>query len=154
MNPPLAQESQSLITYSTKNERKGNMNLNKVHLIGRLGNDPVVRVTQKGHKVVTFSLATQDFIKTKNESETTWHRIVLWGQPAEFSGKYLKKGDAIYVDGTMKVRKYETQDGKTNYMHEIHSSNIRALGYRKSQSDTDQIRESAVIELDEPHLQS
>jgi single-strand DNA-binding protein len=130
------------------------MSLNKIHLIGRLGNDPVIKQTQKGKKVATFSLATQDFVKSKNENETTWHRIVLWGQPADFSEKYLKKGDAVYVDGSMKVRKYETDDGKTNYMHEIHSSSIRALGYRKQQHYSDSSNDSVVIELDEPHLQS
>jgi single-strand DNA-binding protein len=129
------------------------MNLNKVHLMGRLGNDPVVKLTQKGTKVATFSLATQDFIKTKNENETTWHRIVVWGQPADFSEKYLKKGDAIYVDGTMKVRKYETSDGKMNYMHEIHTSSIRSLGYRKQQADQNGT-EKEISELDELHLQS
>jgi len=111
------------------------MNLNKAHLMGRLGNDPVMRTTQKGTKVTTFSLATQDFIKTKNESETTWHRIVLWGQSAEFCSKYLKKGDAVYVDGTMKVRKFEGEDGKVNYMHEIHSMKIEALGYKKQSTE-------------------
>ena len=102
-----------------------------------------MRTTQKGTKVTTFSLATQDFIKTKNESETTWHRIVLWGQAAEFCSKYLKKGDAVYVDGTMKVRKFEGEDGKMNYMHEIHSMKIQTLGYKK-----------ASTELDEQHHQS
>jgi single-strand DNA-binding protein len=129
------------------------MNLNKVHLMGRMGNDPVVRVTQKGTKVATFSLATQDFIKTKNENETTWHRIVLWGQPADFCSKFLKKGDAVYVDGTMKVRKYETQDGKTNYMHEIHSSNIRSLGYKRNQN-SESTENEMINESDELHLQS
>ncbi len=130
------------------------MNLNKVHLIGRLGNDPLGKTTQKGIKVVTFSLATQDFIKNRNENETTWHRIVLWGQSAEFSEKYLKKGDAVYIDGTMKVRKFENNEGKLNYMHEIHSSSIRALGYRKKQTESDSVEDSNLIELDVPHLQS
>jgi len=126
------------------------MNLNKVHLMGRLGVDPVMRTTQTGTKVTTFSLATQDFIKTKNENETTWHRVVLWGQSAEFCNKYLKKGDAVYVDGTMKVRKFQTQDGKTNYMHEIHSMKIQRLGYRQAND----IAAATVNEPDELHLQS
>jgi single-strand DNA-binding protein len=127
------------------------MNLNKVHLIGRLGNDPVMRTTQKGTKVTTFSLATQDFIKTKNESETTWHRIVLWGQSAEFCAKYLKKGSAVYVEGSMKVRKFESEDGKLNFMHEIHSMKIQTLGYKK-ETEVELTAEST--ELDELHHQS
>lgn len=119
------------------------MNLNKVHLMGRLGNDPVIRITQKGTKVATFSLATQDFVKTKNENETTWHRIVAWGQSADFSSRFLKKGDAVYVDGSMKVRKFEGDDGKMNYMHEIHTHQLKKLGYKKES-----------IELDEQHHQS
>ena len=135
------------------------MNLNKVHLMGRLGNDPIMRMTQKGTKVTTFSLATQDFIKTKNENETTWHRIVVWGRTAEFCAKYLKKGAAIYVDGTMKVRKFEGDDGKMNYMHEIHTLKIQTLGYKKEQAnvaEADDEMESAEasIEPAEPHHQS
>lgn len=123
------------------------INLNKAHLMGRLGTDPVVRTTQNGTPVATFSLATQDFIKSKNENETTWHRIVVWGQSAEFCSKYVKKGDAVYVDGTMRVRKFEDQSGKANYMHEIHSSKIQILGYKKAAIEPS-------IELAEPHPQS
>lgn len=128
------------------------MNMNKAHLMGRLGNDPVTRITQKGTKVVTFSLATQDFIKSKNENETTWHRIVLWGQAADFCSKYIKKGDAVYVDGTMKVRKFESEDGKMNYMHEIHSMKIQRLGYKKDNVSEDE--SVSPIEQGEQHHQS
>lgn len=127
------------------------MNMNKAHLMGRLGNDPVLRITQKGTKVTTFSLATQDFIKSKNENETTWHRIVLWGQAADFCAKYVKKGDPVYIDGTMKVRKFEGEDGKVNYMHEIHSMKIQRLGYKKDSTVTES---ESSTEQDEQHLQS
>ncbi len=129
------------------------MNMNKAHLMGRLGNDPVLRVTQKGTKVVTFSLATQDFIKTKNENETTWHRIVVWGQAADFCSKYLKKGEAVYVDGTMKVRKFENEEGKMNYMHEIHTMKIQKLGYKKTEASIEVVAEGST-EPDEQHHQS
>ena len=126
------------------------MNLNKIHLIGRLGVDPVVRSTQTGTRVATFSIATEDYIKTKNENETTWHRVVVWGKSADFCSKYLKKGDPIHVEGTMKVRKYETDDGKTNYMHEVHTQRIQKLSYRRSENSTDE----GITELGAPHLQS
>lgn len=130
------------------------MNMNMAHLMGRLGNDPVTRTTQKGTKVVTFSLATQDFIKTKNENETTWHRIVLWGQAADFCSKYVKKGDAVYVGGTMKVRKFEGDDGKMNYMHEVHCTRIQKLGYKKMEIADEETLVEATIEQDEQHHQS
>ena len=131
------------------------MNMNMAHLMGRLGNDPVMRTTQKGTKVTTFSLATQDFIKTKNESETTWHRIVLWGQAADFCSKYVKKGDAVYVSGSMKVRKFEGDDGKINYMHEIHCMKIQKLGYKRSESEAETDSEMDTVTVqDEPHHQS
>ncbi len=138
------------------------INLNKVHLIGRLGNDPILRVTQKGTKVATFSLATQDFIKTKNESETTWHRIVVWGQSADFCHRYIKKGDAVHVEGSMKVRKYEGSDGKMNYMHEIHTLRIQTLGLRRAESmeaesineDEVEVETAATIEPVEQYHQS
>lgn len=135
------------------------MNMNKAHLMGRLGHDPVMRTTQKGTRVTTFSLATQGFIKTKNENETTWHRIVAWGKTAELSSKYLKKGSAVYVDGTMKVRKFEGEDGKMNYMHEIHTTNIKFLGYKKAdsleaRSAEESFNTEVSNELAEPHHQS
>jgi single-strand DNA-binding protein len=127
------------------------MNMNKAYLMGRLGNDPVLRITQKGTKVVTFSLATQDYIKSKNENETTWHRIVLWGQAADFCSKYIKKGDPVYIDGSMKVRKFEGDDGKVNYMHEIHSMKVQRLGNKK---DRTTIEDESSTELVEQHHQS
>jgi len=131
------------------------MNMNMAHLMGRLGNDPVMRTTQKGTKVTTFSLATQDFIKTKNESETTWHRIVLWGQAADFCSKYVKKGDAVYVSGSMKVRKFEGEDGKANYMHEIHCMKIQKLGQKRSATEAESEAETeAATAQDEQHHQS
>ncbi len=130
------------------------MNLNKVHLMGRLGADPIMRTTQSGTKVTNFSLATQDFIKTKNENETTWHRVVIWGKSAESCEKYLKKGDAVYIDGTMKVRKFETTEGKTSYMHEIHSMKVQRLGYRQEKNTTESMADSTISELDEQRLQS
>jgi len=131
------------------------MNLNKANLMGRLGNDPILRMTQKGTKVVTFSLATQDFIKTKNENETTWHRIVVWGHSADFCSKYLKKGDAVHVEGSMKVRKFEGDDGKMNYMHEIHSMKVQKLGHRKEKpEEASEALVEVPTEQDEQHHQS
>ena len=123
------------------------MDMNMAHLMGRLGNDPVTRLTQKGTRVTTFSLATQEYIKSKNESETTWHRIVAWGQAGEFCAQYLKKGASVMVSGSMKVRKFEGEDGKPHFLHEIHTLNVKALGKRKQDAES-------ATELDELHLQS
>ncbi|MCA9496798.1 MAG: single-stranded DNA-binding protein [Nanoarchaeota archaeon] len=77
--------------------------LNKVHLIGNLGNDPELKEFESGQKVATFSLATIEKWKNKQsgevETKTTWHNIVVWGKVAETVHKYLKKGNKIYIDG-------------------------------------------------------
>jgi len=135
------------------------INLNKAHLIGRLGNDPVMRLTQKGTKVTTFSLATQDYIKSKEENETTWHRVVIWGQSADFCAKYLKKGDSVHVEGSMRVRKFEGEDGRMNYMHEIHSAKVQTLAYKREKEIFEPVALHEIvpehsIEQDVPHHQS
>ncbi len=98
--------------------------VNKVLLIGRLGNDPEVRVSQDGNKIVRLSLATSESWKDKNTSErkekTEWHRIVIFSVGlAEIAEKYLKKGSKIYVEGQLQTRKYTDQAGAEKYTTEI-----------------------------------
>jgi single-strand DNA-binding protein len=105
--------------------------LNKVTLIGNLGNDPEVRATTGGNRVATFSLATSrtwnDASGAKQE-KTEWHRCVVWNtkgsQLADIVEKYVKKGDKLYVEGRIEYRQWQDKDGQTRYSTEI---NVREL---------------------------
>lgn len=112
--------------------------LNKVTLIGNLGNDPEVRSTTGGNRVATFSLATSrtwnDAGGSKQE-KTEWHRCVVWNtkssQLADIVERYVKKGDKLYVEGRIEYRQWQDKDGQTRYSTEI---NVRELIMLSSRS--------------------
>ena len=109
--------------------------LNKVTLIGNLGNDPEVRSTTGGNRVATFSLATSrswnDAAGSKQE-KTEWHRCVVWNtktsQLADIVEKYVKKGDKLYVEGRIEYRQWQDKDGQTRYSTEINVRELIMLG--------------------------
>ncbi|MDR0367012.1 MAG: single-stranded DNA-binding protein [Rickettsiales bacterium] len=97
--------------------------MNKVILVGNLGQDPEVRHSQNGDKIVTFSLATSENWKDKNgeqQARTEWHRVVIFSPGlADVAEKYLKKGSKAYVEGSLRTRKWQGQDGQDRYTTEI-----------------------------------
>jgi single-strand DNA-binding protein len=109
--------------------------LNKVTLIGNLGNDPEVRSTTGGSRVATFSLATSrswnDAAGAKQE-KTEWHRCVVWNtkssQLADIVERYVKKGDKLYVEGRIEYRQWQDKDGQTRYSTEINVRELIMLG--------------------------
>src|SRR5215213_7023787 len=109
--------------------------LNKVTLIGNLGNDPEVRSTTGGNRVATFSLATSrswnDASGSKQE-KTEWHRCVVWNtkssQLADIVERYVKKGDKLYVEGRIEYRQWQDKDGQTRYSTEINVRELIMLG--------------------------
>jgi single-strand DNA-binding protein len=109
--------------------------LNKVTLIGNLGNDPEVRSTTGGNRVATFSLATSrswnDASGSKQE-KTEWHRCVVWNtkssQLADIVEKYVKKGDKIYVEGRIEYRQWQDKENQTRYSTEINVRELIMLG--------------------------
>ena len=109
--------------------------LNKVTLIGNLGNDPEVRSTTGGNRVATFSLATSrswnDASGNKQE-KTEWHRCVVWNtknsQLADIVEKYVKKGDKIYVEGRIEYRQWQDKENQTRYSTEINVRELIMLG--------------------------
>jgi single-strand DNA-binding protein len=109
--------------------------INKVILVGRLGNDPEVRYTQDGSAVASFSIATSDEWKDKETGEkkerTEWHRIVAWRKLGEICGEYLSKGRQVYVEGKLQTRSWE-KDGVTRYTTEIVASDVQFLGGREA----------------------
>ena len=99
------------------------MSVNKVILLGNLGNDPETRFTAQGVAVTNASLATSRTWKDKNTGEkqehTEWHRLVFFNRRAEVAGEYLKKGSKIYVEGSLKTNKWQDKDGSDRYTTEI-----------------------------------
>ena len=97
--------------------------LNKTTLIGNIGSDPDVRYSPEGKCVVQLSVATSESWKDKNTGEqkkiTDWHRVKLFGKPAEFVSQYLHKGSKVYVEGKLKTRKWQDQNGTDHYTTEV-----------------------------------
>lgn len=110
--------------------------INKVIIIGRLGNDPEIRYTPSGAAVTKFSVATSEEWKDKNSGEkkerTEWHRITAWGKLGEICGEYLAKGRQVYVEGRIQTSSYDDKDGVKRYSTEIIASDVQFLGGRES----------------------
>lgn len=107
------------------------MSVNKVILVGRLGQNPEVRYTPSGAAVANFSLATNETWVDKSgqkQERTEWHRIVVWGKLAELCGQYLAKGRQAYVEGRLQTRQWQDKDGQTKYTTEIQAQTIQFLG--------------------------
>ena len=106
--------------------------LNKVTLIGRLGKDPETKTLPSGDAVTNFSVATTEKWKDKQSGEaketTEWHRISMFGKLAEIAGKYLKKGALVYLEGSIKTRKWTDKDGIEKYSTEIVAETMQMLG--------------------------
>lgn len=124
--------------------------LNKVMLIGNLGQDPEVRSTSGGNRVATFSLATSrswnDSSGSKQE-KTEWHRCVVWNskssQLADIVEKYVKKGDKLYIEGRVEYRQWQDKDGQTRYNTEINVRELIMLGGARGGGDYDAAESSA-----------
>ena len=96
--------------------------INEVTIMGRVGKDPVLRTTQTGKEVVSFSVATSE---SYNEVETTtWHNIKAWGKTASACGKYLHKGSRVYVSGKIALNKYTAQDGTERQQSEVVANRV------------------------------
>lgn len=97
--------------------------VNRVTLLGRLGQDPEVRFMPNGNAVANISLATSDSWKDKNTGEqqerTEWHRVVVFGKLGEVAGEYLRKGSQVYFEGRLQTRKWTDQQGQEKYTTEI-----------------------------------
>ena len=114
--------------------------INKVILVGNLGQDPEIKYTAGGAAVTTLSLATSESWKDKdtgvNQEKTEWHRVVLWRRLAEIAGEYLKKGSKVYIEGQLQTRKWE-QEGQTRYTTEVVGRDMQFLDSRGSNSSAD-----------------
>ncbi|MBL8484972.1 MAG: single-stranded DNA-binding protein [Rhodocyclaceae bacterium] len=108
--------------------------INKVILIGNLGADPETRYAPSGDAICNIRLATTDTWKDKTSGEkkeaTEWHRVVFFGRMAEIAGQYLRKGSSVYVEGSLRTRKWTDQNGQDRYTTEIRADEMKMLGGR------------------------
>lgn len=108
--------------------------VNKVILIGNLGNDPEVRYTPSGSAVANVNLATSETWRDKQTGElqdrTEWHRVVFFNRLAEIVGEYLRKGSKIYIEGTLRTRKWQDKNGIDRYTTEIIANEMHILDSR------------------------
>ena len=108
--------------------------VNKVILVGNLGKDPEVRYMPSGGAVANVTLATSEQWKDKQSGEqkerTEWHSVVFYQRLAEIAGEYLKKGSQIYVEGSLRTRKWQDKNGNDRYTTEIIASEMQMLGGR------------------------
>ena len=107
--------------------------VNKVILIGNLGADPEVRYLPSGEAVANLRIATTENWKDRdgNKQEATeWHRVSFFGKIAEVCGQYLKKGSAVYVEGSIRTRKWQDKEGQDKYTTEIRGDRMQMLGGR------------------------
>jgi single-strand DNA-binding protein len=124
----------------TNHQGEANMaNVNEVRLMGNLGVDPdVKRVGEKQSLKVALSVASERFRKDRDSGETekttTWNRVILWGQSAEYASKHLHKGDLVYVEGYLETRKWTDPIDGDRYMTEVIGERVQGVNLRKRQS--------------------
>ena len=113
--------------------------LNKVQLIGNLGHSPDAKCTDKGMSITNFSIATTESWVNKStgqpESATEWHKVVCFGKLAEIAAQFLVKGSKVYVEGSLKTRKWTGKDGTEKTATEVSASNLIMLGGRTERSE-------------------
>ena len=108
--------------------------INKVIIVGNLGQDPDTRYMPSGAAVTNFTVATNESWKDKQTGEqkdrTEWHRVAMFGRLAEVAAEYLRKGSQVYIEGKLRTRKWQDRDGKDRYTTEIIADEMQMLGGR------------------------
>ena len=135
--------------------------INKVILVGRLGADPVRRETKNGNPVVSFSLATSRRLSAEGAAGqgtqageegtarplevTQWHRIVAWGKQGETCSRFLRKGDSVYIEGSLRSHKYEGKEGITRLAFEVVAEEVSFLGSPRRRMESDESANDEVV---------
>lgn len=117
--------------------------INKVILVGNVGGDPEVRYMPNGNAVTTLSIATSEAWKDKQtgdkQERTEWHRVVCFNRLGEIAGEYVRKGSKLYVEGSLRTRKWQDQQGQDRYTTEIVASDIQMLDTKGGASNYDEM---------------
>ena len=112
--------------------------VNKVILLGRVGQDPEMRYTENGTAIANFSVATSEQWKNKDgkkKEKTEWHKVVAWKRLGEICGEYLHKGSQVYIEGRIETRNWEGKDGNKRYTTEVVAHTMQMLGGKSSDND-------------------
>ena len=131
-----------------------NRGINKVILVGNLGQDPEIRYMSNGIAVANFSIATSESWKDRQTGEqkdrTEWHRVVVFGKLAEIVGEYVKKGTQVYLEGQLQTRKWQDQSGNDRYITEVVinpiGGTLQILGSRINDSRQEQLQQQNNID--------
>jgi len=127
--------------------------VNKVILIGNLGADPEVRYMENGDAIANIAIATSETWKDKESGEaqerTEWHKVVFFKGLAKIAGDYLKKGSKVYVEGSIRTRKWQDKDGQDRYTTEIVGKELQMLGDKVSGGDGGNTKKSKVKQEDD-----
>jgi len=121
--------------YASPSGKGDFMSVNKVIILGRLGQDPELKYTPGGAPVCNFSLATTEAWTDKSgqkQEKTEWHRVVVWGKLAELCNQYLAKGRQAFVEGRLQTRSWDDKDGNKRYTTEINASTVQFIGGQAS----------------------
>ena len=128
--------------------------VNKVIIVGNLGADPETRYLPSGEAVTNIRVATTDKWKDKTSGEmkeaTEWHRIAFFGRLATIAGEYLKKGSQVYVEGSLRTRKWQDKEGQDRYSTEIRADVMQMLGRREGSGEPREQKEPAEPRAAEP----
>jgi len=128
--------------------------VNKVIIVGNLGADPETRYLPSGEAVTNIRVATTDKWKDKTSGEmkeaTEWHRIAFFGRLATVAGEYLKKGSQVYVEGSLRTRKWQDKEGQDRYSTEIRADVMQMLGRREGSGEPREQKEPAESRAAEP----
>ena len=121
--------------------------LNKVMIIGNVGQDPEIRYSESGAAVANLSIATSESWKDKSSGErvekTEWHRVVFFGRSAEVIGEYVTKGSPLYIEGSLTTRKWQDKDGNDRYTTEIKGQKFEFLAAKTGASENEQAARTA-----------
>lgn len=113
--------------------------VNKVILIGNIGQDPEIRYTPAGSAITNISIATSETWKDKqsgqSQERTEWHRVVFFNRLAEIAGEYLRKGSKVYIEGSLRTRKWQDQQGQERFTTEIVANEMQMLDGRAGAGD-------------------
>jgi len=124
--------------------------INRVTIVGRLGNDPEIRTMPNGDAVANFSVATSENWTDKNTGErreqTEWHRIIFYRRQAEIVGQYLQKGSQVYIEGKLKTRKWQDKNGTDHYTTEI-QADVCKCSIRKNKKPPHHHRHQLEVEM-------
>ncbi|MDR0806587.1 MAG: single-stranded DNA-binding protein [Enterobacteriaceae bacterium] len=135
--------------------------INKVILVGNLGQDPEVRYMPNGGAVANITIATSESWRDKQTGEqkerTEWHRVVIFGKLAEIAGEYLRKGSQVYIEGQLQTRKWQDQSGQDRYTTEVVvniGGVMQMLGGRQNSGDNQPAQQSSWGQPQQPQAQA